>query len=54
MHLKRFWEPRMLRVLWRHIDVQQGVGLSPFVLQALGKHRDLFGAQAQPQAWTPA
>lgn len=45
-HLKRFWEPRMLRALWTHVEVHGGAGLDGVVLQALRAHRDLFGAQA--------
>lgn len=37
-HLKRFWEPRMRRALLAHVDTAQGEGLSPIVMEAVGKH----------------
>lgn len=38
-HIHRFWEPRMRRGLFRHIDSTGGAGLQPLVLQALQAHR---------------
>jgi formate dehydrogenase subunit delta len=41
-HLKRFWAPRMRGQLLRHIDQQQGDGLSPLVLSSITAHRALL------------
>jgi formate dehydrogenase subunit delta len=41
-HIRRFWEPRMRRGIFEHIDNTGGAGLSPFVLQALQQHRTQF------------
>lgn len=38
-HVRRFWEPRMRRGLFEHIDRTQGAGLHAMVLQALQEHR---------------
>jgi formate dehydrogenase subunit delta len=35
-HLQKFWEPRMRRQLFEHID-QGGAGLDALVLEAAGK-----------------
>ncbi|AHK42593.1 MULTISPECIES: formate dehydrogenase subunit delta [Ensifer] len=35
-HINKFWEPRMRRQLFRHID-GGGEGLSPLVLEAASK-----------------
>jgi formate dehydrogenase subunit delta len=42
-HLQRYWEPRMRRGLYEHIQVEQGAGLSEIVLQALRPHRAEVG-----------
>ena len=39
-HIRRYWEPRMRRGIFEHIDRKQAVGLQPMVLQALQQHRD--------------
>jgi len=38
-HIRKFWEPRMRRGIFEHIDRAQGAGLKPIVLQALLRHR---------------
>jgi formate dehydrogenase subunit delta len=38
-HIRRFWEPRMRRGLFRHIDDGGAQELQPIVLQALEQHR---------------
>jgi len=38
-HIHRFWEPRMRRGIFEHIDRTGGAGLLPLVLQALQSHR---------------
>jgi formate dehydrogenase subunit delta len=38
-HIHRYWEPRMRRSLFAHIDRTGGQGLQPIVLQALQQHR---------------
>ena len=38
-HIRRYWEPRMRRGIFDHIDRTQGEGLREFVLQALRRHR---------------
>jgi len=38
-HIHRFWEPRMRRGIFEHIDRTGGEGLAPIVLQALKEHR---------------
>lgn len=38
-HIHRFWEPRMRRGIFQHIDRTGGAGLQPIVLQALQAHR---------------
>ncbi len=37
-HLHKFWDPRMRRQIYAHVD-QGGEGLKPIVLQALQEHR---------------
>ena len=39
-HIHRFWEPRMRRGIFQHIDRTGGAGLAPIVLQALQAHRE--------------
>ena len=43
MHIQRYWEPRMRRSLFEHIDRTRGDGLSVIVLQALEQHRAEVG-----------
>ena len=38
-HLRNFWEPRMLRDMFNHLDKESGNGLRPLVLEALRAHR---------------
>ena len=38
-HIQRFWEPRMRRGIFGHIDRTGGAGLKPIVLEALQEHR---------------
>ena len=39
-HIHRYWEPRMRRGIFEHIDRTQGDGLREIVLQALQQHRN--------------
>ncbi len=39
-HIGRFWEPRMRRALFQHLDQEAGAGLKPSVIEALTQHRD--------------
>ncbi|TMH03439.1 MAG: formate dehydrogenase, partial [Betaproteobacteria bacterium] len=41
-HIHRYWEPRMRRGIFEHIDRAQGEGLQDIVLQALQQHRAEF------------
>ena len=43
MHIQRYWEPRMRRSLFEHIDRTRGDGLSAIVVQALKQHRAEVG-----------
>ena len=43
LHIQRYWEPRMRRSLFEHIDRTRGDGLSVIVLQALKQHRAEVG-----------
>jgi formate dehydrogenase subunit delta len=38
-HIRRFWEPRMRRGIYEHIDRTGGEGLQAIVLEALQVHR---------------
>lgn len=38
-HLKRFWEPRMLRALFAHLDAHGEDGMDPLVAQAVQRLR---------------
>jgi formate dehydrogenase subunit delta len=38
-HLKAYWEPRMLRALYAHVD-GGGEGLSPLVIRAVARLRE--------------
>jgi formate dehydrogenase subunit delta len=41
-HVRRFWEPRMRRQLFEHLDQQQDTGVDAIVVEALLRHRNLF------------
>jgi formate dehydrogenase subunit delta len=36
-HIKKFWEPRMRKQIWAHIDAG-AEGMHPMVLEAIRKH----------------
>jgi len=38
-HIRAFWEPRMRRQIYAHLDATSGAGLSEIVLSALRDHR---------------
>ena len=38
-HIRKFWEPRMRRELFAHIDATGGTGLHPAVLRAITQQR---------------
>jgi len=39
-HIRNFWEPRMRRQIFEHVDKENGEGLSELVLEALRTHRE--------------
>ncbi|MBM3851088.1 MAG: formate dehydrogenase subunit delta [Verrucomicrobia bacterium] len=39
-HIGRFWDPRMRRALFRHLDEHGGEGLRDSVVRALSAHRE--------------
>jgi formate dehydrogenase subunit delta len=41
-HVRRFWEPRMRRQLFEHLEVRHGEGVDELVVNALRRHRALF------------
>ena len=41
-HVRRFWEPRMRKQLFEHLDQHQGAGVDAIVIDALKTHRTLF------------
>ncbi len=41
-HVRRFWEPRMRKQLFEHLDTREGAGVDGLVVAALQRHRDLF------------
>ena len=43
-HIRSFWDPRMRRQIFAHIDATSGEGLSELVLAALQNHRKELGA----------
>ena len=47
-HLKSFWEPRMRRDIFRHVDEKGGAGLKDIVLEALRTHRQELTPQSHP------
>lgn len=44
-HIRRYWEPRMRRQIFTHLDEKGGAGLSTLVVEALQAHR----VELQPQ-----
>lgn len=40
-HIRKFWEPRMRRALWAHLERSQGEGLLPLVCEAMRQHPEL-------------
>ena len=42
-HIRNFWEPRMRREIFEHIDKASGEGLHELVLTALQTHRKELG-----------
>jgi formate dehydrogenase subunit delta len=38
-HLRKFWEPRMRRMLLEHLDRTDGAGMLPIVKAAVLSHR---------------
>ena len=38
-HIRRFWDPRMRRAIYAHLDGHHGEGLEPLVREALTAHR---------------
>jgi formate dehydrogenase subunit delta len=38
-HIRSFWEPRMIRDIFQHVDQHGGAGLDAIVLAALRNHR---------------
>ena len=54
-HINKFWEPRMRRALYAHLDgAAQGEGLAPLVREAVltrrGRIEPLSAAPARPAA----
>jgi formate dehydrogenase subunit delta len=43
-HIRSFWDPRMRRQIFAHIDQNSGEGLKELVLTALQNHRKELGA----------
>ncbi|HZT56796.1 MAG TPA: formate dehydrogenase subunit delta [Burkholderiaceae bacterium] len=41
-HVRRFWEPRMRKQLFEHLDTKHGEGVDAIVVDALARHRALF------------
>lgn len=41
-HLKRFWDPRMRRVIVASLDSDEASAMSPIVREALTTHRQLL------------
>ena len=49
-HLKRFWDPRMRKALFRHLDESGETGLKASVVAALQTHRNrLLPADVEPR-----
>ena len=56
-HLRKFWEPRMRRALYAHVDATGGEGLLPLVRETLLERRAALapeGATPTPDGATPA
>ncbi len=34
-HIKKFWDPRMRKAIFAHVDHENGEGLQPYVLKAI-------------------
>ncbi len=52
-HIRKFWEPRMRRQLYAHLDgPAAGAGLSELVLAAATAHRAVLCPDAQGRATT--
>jgi formate dehydrogenase subunit delta len=41
-HLKRFWDPRMRRVIVASLDNEDAAAMSPIVREALSTHRQML------------
>ena len=41
-HLKRFWDPRMRRVIVASLDSDEAASMSPIVRDAISTHRQLL------------
>ena len=41
-HVRRFWEPRMRKQLFEHIDQHHAEGIDAIVVDALKVHRAIF------------
>ena len=41
-HLKRFWDPRMRRVIVASLDSEDAAAMSPLVREALSTHRQML------------
>lgn len=46
-HIRSFWEPRMRRQIFTHLDQSAGEGLTELVLTALHRHRPELEARAK-------
>lgn len=40
-HIRKFWEPRMRKQLWAHLESTQGEDLLPVVRDAMRAHPEL-------------
>lgn len=47
-HLRKFWEPRMRRLLLEHIDGQRAPALSPLVREAVLEQRAMLQPGSAP------
>ena len=41
-HLKRFWDPRMRRVILASLDTDDAASMSPIVREAITTHRQML------------
>lgn len=41
-HLKRFWEPRMRRLIVQHVEERNGDGLTEIVKRAIQSNREVL------------